>query len=49
MGIHIFHCMHCGERIALHNVMQNVFITIAKDAKFHVSQKQTHVLLLLAL
>jgi hypothetical protein len=30
--------------MALHDVVQNIFVTIAKDAKFHVSQKQTHVL-----
>jgi len=32
--------------MALHDVMRNVFVAIAKNARFHVSQKQTHVLLL---
>jgi hypothetical protein len=43
MGI-FFHCAHGGERIILHDVVQDVFVAIAKDAGFHVSQKQTHVL-----
>jgi len=49
MRIHILRCVHGGERTALHVVVQNVFVTIAKDAKFHVLQKQTHVLLPLAM
>jgi hypothetical protein len=44
MGIHIFHCVHGGEKITSHDVMQDAFVAIAKDAGFHVSPKQTHVL-----
>jgi hypothetical protein len=32
--------------MTLHDVVQNVFAAIAKNAGFHVSQEQTHVLLL---
>jgi hypothetical protein len=32
-----------------HAVVRNVFATIAKDVKFHVSQNQTHVIMPLAL
>jgi hypothetical protein len=44
MGIHLFHCVHGEEKITSHDVMQDIFVAIAKDAGFHVSQKQTHVL-----
>jgi hypothetical protein len=46
MEIHFLHYAHGGERMALHDVMRNVFPAIAKNVGFHVSQKQTHVLLL---
>jgi hypothetical protein len=37
MGIHLFHYVHAKERMALHDVVQNVFVAIVKDAGFHVS------------
>jgi hypothetical protein len=43
MGIHLFRCTHGGERIALHDVVRDAFASIAKKARFHVSQEQTHV------
>ncbi len=49
MRIHIFHRMHGGEKIAFCDVMRNAFIAIVRDVRFHVSQRQTHVFLLLAL
>jgi hypothetical protein len=45
MGIHLFHCTHGGERMALRDVVRDASTTIAKYAKFHVSQKWTHVFL----
>jgi hypothetical protein len=39
MGIHLLYCVHGGERTTLHDVVQNVFATIAKDTGIHVSQK----------
>ncbi len=36
MGIHIFCCVHREKRMALHDVVRGVFVTIAKDARFHV-------------
>jgi hypothetical protein len=44
MGIHIFRCTHGGESMALHVVVRDVFMVIAKDGGFQISQKQTHVL-----
>jgi hypothetical protein len=44
MGIHLLYCEHGGERMTSHDVVQNVFTTIARNVGFHVSQKQTHVL-----
>ncbi len=43
MGIHFFHCIHSGERIASHDVVWDAFAFIVKDVRFHVLQKQTHV------
>jgi len=43
MGIHLLCCTHGGERTAFHDVVLDVFAAIAKNAKFHVLQKQTHV------
>jgi hypothetical protein len=40
MGIHFLHRAHGGERMALHDVVGNVFVAIAKNARFHVSRKQ---------
>jgi hypothetical protein len=49
MGIHFFHYIHGEERKTSHDVVRDVFVTIAKDARFHVSRKQSHVLTPLAL
>jgi len=42
--IHLFHCVHGGECITTHDVVQDSFISIAKDVGFHVLHEQTHVL-----
>jgi len=44
MGIHLFHCVHGGEKMASHDVVWILFVTIIRNVGFHVSQKQTHVL-----
>jgi hypothetical protein len=36
-------CSHGGEQIASHNVVQDAFASIVKDARSHVSHEQTHV------
>jgi hypothetical protein len=36
MGIHLLCCTHGGEMMASYDVMQDVFIYIARDARFHV-------------
>jgi len=43
--IHLLHCAHGGERMALHDA----FGAIVENARFHVSQEQSHVLPPLAL
>jgi len=45
MGIHFLCHTHGEEKMTSHDVVQNIFITIAKDAGFQVLWKQTHVLL----
>jgi hypothetical protein len=37
MGIHIFHYTHDGERMALHDVVRDVFMVIVKDVGFQIS------------
>lgn len=37
MGIHFFHYIHVGARMVLHDIVQNVFTTIVKNARFHIS------------
>jgi hypothetical protein len=44
MGIHLFRYTHGGEMTISHDVVRDAFAFIAKDVKFHVLQKQTHVL-----
>ncbi len=44
IGIHLLHCTHVGARMVLHDIVRNVFTTIAKNATFHISQNKTHVL-----
>jgi hypothetical protein len=39
MGIHLLHYVHGGEKTALHDVVQNAFVIIVRNAGFHVSQK----------
>lgn len=41
---HLFFCRHGGEWIVPHDVVQNAFVSIAKDTRFHDSHEQTHVL-----
>jgi len=43
--IHLFRCSHGGEWIASHNVIQDVFASIMRNARFHVSCEQINVLL----
>ncbi len=38
MGIHLLRCAHGGERKVSHDVMQDVFMNIARDARFQVLQ-----------
>ncbi len=38
MGIHLFHCIHGGEKMVSHDVVRDVFTAIGKSARFHVSQ-----------
>ncbi len=40
MGIHLLRYAHGEERTTLHDAL----VAIVRDARFHVSQKQTHVL-----
>jgi hypothetical protein len=44
MGIHLLHCTHGGERIASHNAIQDAFVSIVRDAGFHILWEQTHIL-----
>jgi hypothetical protein len=37
MRINFFRCAHGGERITLHDIMQDTFTAIMKDVGFHVS------------
>ncbi len=41
---HLFYCSHGAEWIASHDTIQNAFASIVKNARFHVSCEQTHVL-----
>lgn len=45
IGIHLLCYAHGGERIVTHDVDQGFFTSIVRDDGFHVSCKQTHVLL----
>jgi len=46
MGIHLLHYVHGGERVISHDVIWDVFASIVKNVRFHILQKQTHVLML---
>jgi hypothetical protein len=39
MGIHLFHYIHGGERMASYDVVENAFMIIVRNARFHVSQE----------
>ncbi|CAM6084315.1 unnamed protein product [Calypogeia fissa] len=41
---HILHCSHGSEWTATHDDLHNVLAAIARDAGYHVSTEQTHVL-----
>jgi hypothetical protein len=36
IGIHILCCIHGEKRMALHDVVHGAFVTIVKNARFHV-------------
>jgi hypothetical protein len=42
MGIHFLHCVHDNKHTKIHEVIHNTFVTIARDAGFHMGQKQLH-------
>ncbi|CAM6093049.1 unnamed protein product [Calypogeia fissa] len=44
VGTHILWCSHGSERTATHDNLCDVFAAIARDAGYHVSMEQTHVL-----
>jgi hypothetical protein len=44
MGTHLVHYTHGGEKVASYDAIWDVFVLIARDAKFHVLREQTHVL-----
>jgi hypothetical protein len=44
MGIHLLCCVHGNECTGTHDAICDTFATIARDANFHVGQKQLHVL-----
>jgi hypothetical protein len=39
LGIHLFWCAHGGERTTSHDVVQDVFTSIVRNARFHVLQE----------
>jgi hypothetical protein len=45
MGIHLLCCVHGNEHIGTHDAIQNTFAAIARNASFHVGQKQFYALL----
>ncbi|CAM6103962.1 unnamed protein product [Calypogeia fissa] len=44
IGTHILRCGHGSERTATHDDLRDVLAAIARDAGYHVSTEQTHVL-----
>ncbi|CAM6088894.1 unnamed protein product [Calypogeia fissa] len=44
VGTHILQCSHGSERTATHDDFRDVLAAIARDAGYHVSTEQTHVL-----
>jgi hypothetical protein len=49
MGIHLLCCAYGNECIGIHDVIHDIFVAIARDASFHVGQKQLHALPLMTL
>jgi len=46
VGIHFLSCSYGEELIGrFHNAIEDDFVSIVKDSRFHISHKQTHVLL----
>jgi hypothetical protein len=45
MGIDFLRCVHDNAHIGTHDVIRDIFVTIARDADFHVGQEQLHALL----
>ncbi|CAM6086604.1 unnamed protein product [Calypogeia fissa] len=44
MGTHILRCSHGSKRTVTHDDIRNMLAAIARDAGYHVSTEQTHVL-----
>ncbi|CAM6098052.1 unnamed protein product [Calypogeia fissa] len=44
VGTHILRCSHGSERMATHDDLRDVLAIITRDAGYHVSTEQTHVL-----
>jgi hypothetical protein len=44
MGIHLLCCVHGNKHTKTHDVIRNTFATTARDAGFHMGQKQLHAL-----
>jgi hypothetical protein len=44
LGIHFLRCAHGREKTTSHDVVQDAFASIVKDAGFHVLWEQTYVL-----
>lgn len=47
VGIHFLCYAHGGEKTASHDVVWDAFVSVTRDARFHVLQEQTHILPLL--
>jgi len=43
MGIHLLRCTHGNKHTRTHDIVRNIFATIAWDDNFHVGQEQLHV------
>jgi len=44
MGIHFLHCTHGNEHIGIHDAVCNTFVTIVRNASFHVGWGQLQAL-----
>jgi len=45
LGMHLFLCAHGEKKTTSHDVVCDVFASIMKDVRSHVSHEQTHVFL----